>query len=388
MNPVESIIANTVEGPSTENPADQDEIIARPLATSQQVFKCQFSSWYPTFSNMEGRKRANVTIKSVIIRELPDDLEEYLLSDGVELPADAERLSSCAHGNAEWSSDEEDDITVEEENEETSSRKYKFPKLNRDLASAIESLKGSVVPKLNWSAPKDATWVNGGSLKCETPGDVYVLLKSSDFCLHDVLRKTWKNCEDYDPETTPPRLELVLRKWCSLHPSMEFRCFVRQHELIAISQRNHTQHYAHLLNDQSQILETLMNFFEDTIRNRFAEGEIANYVFDVYLDQKNRVWLLDFNVWARSTDGLLFEWSELLTMDMEDDPQFRLVETANQVRQDPLASYRAPIDTLDLASLTGGVSKNFEDFMKQCQSPSQLDDAQEKEEENKLENVD
>ena len=96
-------------------------------------------------------------------------------------------------------------------------------------------------------------------------------------------------------------------------------------------------------------------------------------MFDVYLDQKNRVWLLDFNIWARSTDSLLFEWSELLTMDVDDEPIFRLVETANQVRQDPLASYRAPIDTLHLASLTGQTSKNFEDLMKLCQRPSEAD---------------
>lgn len=388
MNPVESIISNTIEqGPPTENPADQEEV-AGPCATSNQVLKCQFSSWYPIFSNLEGRKRTNVTIKSVIIRELPEDFEEYLLSDGVELPTNAEKLSSCANGNAEWSSDEEDNNTEDEEAGESSSKKYDFPKLNQDLVNAIQSLDGSVLPKLNWSAPKDATWVNGGSLRCETAGDVYVLIKSSDFCLHDVLRKAWKNCQNYDPAKTPPKLELALRKWCSLHPSMEFRCFIRQHELIAISQRNHTQHYAHLLHDQNQIQEFLMKFFEDTIRERFAEGEIANYVFDVYLDKKNRVWLLDFNVWARSTDSLLFEWSELLTMDIEDEPQFRLVETANQVRQDPLASYRAPVDTLDLASLTGGVSKNFEDFMKQCQSPSQMDDDEVEEEANKLENLD
>ena len=70
-------------------------------------------------------------------------------------------------------------------------------------------------------------------------------------------------------------------------------------------------------------------------------------------------------------------------MDTEDDPQFLLVETANQVRQDPLSSYRAPIDALDLASWTGGVSKNFEDFMKQCQSTSQSDGAEGMEEADK-----
>ena len=371
MNPVESIL---VEGMDQGNPAqDLNDEYDGPFATSQQVLQCQFSSWYPTFSHLEGRKRKNVTIKSVIIMDLPEDLQDFLVSDGVEMPVDAQKLSSLGHGCDDWSSDEEDERS--QENEDTQQavvRNYSFPKLTEDIARAIQTLEGSVMPKLNWSAPKDAAWVNGGSLKCTTPGDVYLLVKSSDFCLHDVLRQSWEECEDYDPSQSRPKLELVLRKWCNLHPSMEFRCFIRGHEMIAISQRNHTQHYAHLLQDQRRIQAALLSFFDDTIRNRFADGQIPNYVMDVYLDQKNKVWLLDFNLWARSTDSLLFEWSELIIMDADDEPQFRLVETANQVRQDPLASYRAPIDTLNLASLTGGTSKNFEDFMKRCQQESLL----------------
>jgi hypothetical protein len=90
---------------------------------------------------------------------------------------------------------------------------------------------------------------------------------------------------------------------------------------------------------------------------------------------KQKIWILDFNPWSRSTDSLLFEWSEILTLDMDDDPHFRIVETNNQVRQDPLASYRAPIDALDLVSITGGDSNNFEEFMKQCQKPSSSQDS-------------
>ena len=122
-----------------------------------------------------------------------------------------------------------------------------------------------------------------------------------------------------------------------------------------------------------RIRDQLLDFFEDCIRQRFASGACANYVVDVYLDQSNRPWILDFNVWARTTDSLLFEWSELVTLDVEDDPHVRIVETANEVRQDPLASYRAPIDAVDLASMTGGDATQFEEFMKQCQKPSELD---------------
>lgn len=377
MNPVEDLVSTTLSNQHTQ----QIDEIPGPFAKCDEVRHCQFSNWYPKFSNLDGKKRKNVTILSIVIQQLPADFEKFLLSDGVKLPADANKLSSCAQGNSEWSSDEEDgENSGTEGDSDSQSREdlqFSFPQLNKQLEEAIVSLKGSVIPKLNWSTPKDAAWVNGGSLRCQTIGDIYLLLKSSDFCLHDVLRKAWKECGDYHNEKEAPRLELVLRKWCNLHPSMEFRCFVRQHELLAISQRQHTQHYPHLEHDHTRILTLLIDFFETNIQHNFADGVAANYIFDVYVDKKNRVWLLDFNIWAKSTDSLLFEWDELLTLDVEDDPYFRLVETANQVRQDPLASYRAPIDTVNLASVMGGDSKAFETFMKQCQNPTETDTSDE-----------
>lgn len=393
MNPVEALVENTIGSAGTDpQPSEQ---VAGPRATCEEVLHCQFSSWYPRFSDIQlkgGRhhatKRKNVTIPSTIIQDLPEDLESYLLSDGVKLPMGADKLSSCGKGNEEWSSDEEDNHCDEEEPTGEGVSSFHFPELNTRLEEDIASLKGAVMPKLNWSAPKDATWVNGGTAKAQTPGDIYLLLKSSDFCLHDVLRRAWKDCQDYDESKVMPKLELVLRKWSNLYPSMEFRCFVRGRELIAISQRNHTQHYPHLLQDKNRIQDLILDFFEDIVRDTFAEGKLPNYVFDVYVDQQDRLWLLDFNLWAQSTDSLLFEWSDLLVLDFEDEPDFRLVETANQVRQDPLASYRAPIDTVDLASMTGGDVHSFEAFMRQCQSPTQIEALERAEDEDELNNID
>ena len=362
------------------------EALPGPTSTTSQVLACQLSSWYPKFSNTGG-KRDNVTIKSITIsidepssRSNEQSFRDYLLSDGVKLPLGAEKLSSTAQGtDDDWSSDDDGENDEKDDSSANSAQKFHFPQLNDQIETAIHQLGGSVLPKLNWSAPKDATWVNGGSMKCETPGDVYLLLKSSDFCLHDVLRNAWKECTDYvtenDESTTPspPPLQLTLRKWCNLHPSMEFRCFIRQHELLAISQRNHTQHYPHLLGDMPRIRDNILLFFELIVQHQFADGTQPNYVLDVYIDQKKRIWILDFNIWAQSTDSLLFEWDELQTLDIEDDPHFRLVETSHEVRQDPLASYRAPIDTIDIATMTGGDSAKFEEFMKQCQKPSEME---------------
>jgi hypothetical protein len=72
-----------------------------------------------------------------------------------------------------------------------------FPELEAALTAAIEALGGAVCPKLNWSVPRDAAWVNGGTLRCETPGDVMLLLKSSDFVQHDLdLEQTCVRCLD------------------------------------------------------------------------------------------------------------------------------------------------------------------------------------------------
>ena len=272
--------------------------ILRP--TVSEVEACQFSSWYTTFRNMDTstiqnnitnkRTRKNVTIESIIIRPLPSNFIEYLLSDGVCLPECATKVSSCMNdaddniGNDDrWDSSSNEGGEDDDSNDQQL-KKYSFPTLTDQIQSAITTLGGSsgCMPKLNWSSPKDASWMNCGSLKCTKVGDVYLLLKSSDFIGFD-LEKAWDDClveEEEDdtvnddgtmstskvdngvgnltinePSSHPVRsgstttiddsstsnnktkqprgfqYELVLRKWCNLHPSMEYRCFVYEHEL-------------------------------------------------------------------------------------------------------------------------------------------------------------
>lgn len=160
---------------------------------------------------------------------------------------------------------------------------------------------------------------------------------------------------------------------------------------VGISQRNHTQHYPHLLQDKYRFQELVLDFFENVVCYQFANNKLSNYVFDVYIDKSDRVWLLDFNVWSIQTDALLYTWEELVDMEVphlrdeagghnHDWPEVRVVETALEVRQDPLASYRAPMDTVQLASSSQQQSMDattpattFESFMSMCQRPSDRD---------------
>ena len=260
--------------------------LSPPPPTYHQLKACQFSSWYSTFRNLQTNQQTfsssssssnnnnnnnnenprnrifpynNVTIRSIIIKPLPMDFLEYLKSDGVRLPLGAEKVSSFlpdldsntnrnGYDGDDWSSeDDHNDIddndkdknedndhnhNDDDHNDKTGNNQiFHFPQLNKRIQNAIDTLGGTVIPKLNWSCPKDVTWINSGSLKCSTVGDVYLLLQSSDFCMFD-LNHALDDISDFDGNVdTNLDFELVLRKWSNLHPSMEFRCFVSSNDL-------------------------------------------------------------------------------------------------------------------------------------------------------------
>lgn len=70
-------------------------------------------------------------------------------------------------------------------------------------------------------------------LKCTSPADVYLLLKSSDFVTHDLnIEYVFEGCADDDQP--PYNVELVLRKWYPVDRSREVRCFVRNDTLLGL----------------------------------------------------------------------------------------------------------------------------------------------------------
>lgn len=194
-----------------------------------------------------------------------------------------------------------------------------WPDTHEAVQRTIEELGGKVAPKLNWSAPKDATWIAAtNSMECRTPNDIYLLLKSSDFVTHDLQHAF----DDTNSSTSDPEIpyHLVLRKWITLNPSVEFRCFVRNRKLIALCQRD-LNHFDFLFKMQDKLRQTIQEFFDIRIRDTFPD---SNFTFDVYIPPPHdRVWLVDFNPWAVRTDPLLFSWMELLNLPEPDIPEPR-----------------------------------------------------------------
>jgi len=261
-----------------------------------EVLACSFPSWYPSF-----RK---VTIKSRI-HALPQEFVDYLLADNLVLRGNCQKPGNY-DGNS--SDSEESDGGWDEATSETPSIQAPcFEELDKTVASSISELGGKVFAKLNWSSPRDASWIAlNNCLQCFVPTDIHLLLKSSDFILHD-LTQPFKDCEDNSEEMPHVDYHLVLRKWFDVHPGSEFRCFVRNKNLVAISQRDDSQFHPFIGPNKEDIIKDITSFYKEQILPKFP---LDSYVMDVYRSKKDSVYLIDFNPYGITTDAILFDWNE------------------------------------------------------------------------------
>ncbi|KAF8558299.1 D123-domain-containing protein [Imleria badia] len=246
-----------------------------------------------------------MSIRSTIIKPLDQSFKSYLESDGVFIPEGSEDVV------AESTLSDEDESESSDVSEPEGQR-FSFPELDAEIRAAIDKYQ-AVFPKLNFSSPKDAAWVlpMSSPLKCTSPADVYLLLKSSDFVTHDLdIERVFEGCTDGDQPSY--NLELVLRKWYPVDRSREVRCFVRNDTLLGITQRD-MNFYDYMIDPvtQTKIKSTVCCLWEENIRPNWTLTQ-PDYIFDLLLTRDlSRAHLLDFNPYAPRTDPLLFSYQEL-----------------------------------------------------------------------------
>lgn len=307
----------------------------------KNVLNCIFSSWYPKFKN--------ITIRSRII-PLPKEFIEYLKADNVVLPRE-HMTSEGIETSSDSDNDTEEWQALEEDPDLETAIAPEFNEIDSRIKEATIEFDGAVFPKLNWSSPLDAVWISlDGTLKCSCPSDVYLLLKSSDRIASD-LCESFNHCEDGDGEMSEG-FELVLRKWVEISPGMEFRCFVKNHRLVAISQRDTSSFYKFIEENEIDICKDIYCFYNSKIAYKFPD---SSFVFDIYRDAANKVLLIDFGPFGSATDSLLFSWSEIESLSVDDcteeefSGQFRFICDEAGIQVNPYHRNRMPSDIVDLA---------------------------------------
>lgn len=296
-------------------------------------------------------------IRSRIIK-LPPEFIEYIREDGIILSSD-DPSAAADDDDDDWEptsnafapprpdEPEQDSDSEDDDQDSAPSRlppNQRFPELHQKIKDTIEELGGEVAPKLNWSSPRDAAWISPhqNTVKCTSPNDIYLLLKSSNFITHD-LDHAFDGTVTTTTTTTPSSSHgaaaasglgfqpvLVLRSFFTPHQALEFRCFVKQRSLVAIAQRD-LNHYNFLQRLRPAITARAKDLFDSRLRFTFPDG---NFVFDVYIPEVHslndsdddsdgdddpgrklgKARLIDVNPWAPRTDTLLFGWDELLAL--------------------------------------------------------------------------
>ncbi|KAJ5313664.1 uncharacterized protein N7443_000548 [Penicillium atrosanguineum] len=272
-----------------------------PPVTYSHILHCSYHDWHPRYRTLAPKSR---------VIPVPSSFVNYLRADGIVLPPEVVRPS-----------DDDDYDTFSDDGEEEEDPSKDWPEIHTRVKETITEF-GKVTPKLNWSAPKDATFMSAtNDTKCQTPNDIYLLLKSSDFITHD-LDHPFDDCVPDSAEGTNGHSEvesvlpevpyhLVLRKYANFNPSLEFRCFVRNRKLLCMCQRDQN-HFDFLFEMRDMLRSRIQSFFDEKLRDSFPD---PNFTFDVYIPQPHqRVWLVDINPWAQRTDPLLFSWLEILRM--------------------------------------------------------------------------
>ncbi|PHH62694.1 hypothetical protein CDD81_6763 [Ophiocordyceps australis] len=329
-----------LEATSPSDPAqdtqDTQDVIFPPVS-KDHIQNCSYDSWFPHYRSW--------CLKSRII-PLPQAAVTYLEEDGIILADEDDSTGRERHeDDEEWhtdsfssatkahdsSSDHDEDEKDHQSQPDPLPPNKRFPETHALIKDTIAQLGGAVMPKLNWSSPKDAKWISPhqNTLKCTSPNDIYLMLKSSSFVTHD-LGHAFDGCTEASC-ARPFTPVLVLRPFFSPHTALEFRCFVKHRSLIGISQRD--LNYYPFLNDlRKQIWTSIVTFFRQNLRLSFPD---ANFVFDVYIPEEtansnklSRVRLIDINPWAPRTDTLLFSWPELLNSNVE-APLYGPVATHN-----------------------------------------------------------
>ncbi|OAD53503.1 hypothetical protein WN48_09843 [Eufriesea mexicana] len=237
--------------------------------------ECSFASWYPLFYKN--------SLRATIIC-IPDEVLKYLEHDAFVLPVEA---TSSILQNTEWM--DGSPVINEEHPDEVQPT---FPQFSKKIQDVIDEY-GAVFIKSNWSSPL-----------------VYRIAQD----LNSV-----KNYTNYE---TPVKSCLVLKQWRDINPCTEFRCFVIQNELIAISQRDISQYYSYNESEKYNIQIDIKSLFMEHIKNMFP---LNNYSFDVIRYKKEKVKIVDFGPLDESAvKGTLFTYEELQNL-IEDIPEFRFI---------------------------------------------------------------
>jgi hypothetical protein len=167
----------------------------------------------------------------------------------------------------------------------------------------------------------------GRSLKIKTGKEALDLLLNSERVNVDI-RNELEYGEDFE-------MKIILRQWDDyLIYEAEFRCFVYDNNLTAISQYDYNLCVSSIINNQKLIPELIKAFFDEKIKKKLESYK--NYVIDVGFtdDEFKELKVIEINPFnnedSKGTGGSLFNWEKDIKVLKEGPLEFRFNQTINK----------------------------------------------------------
>ena len=185
---------------------------------------------------------------------------------------------------------------------------YDVPDIHQRVADAVAKLPNGAFVRLGSRSPKDSWEGSKHGFKTSVGDDpLRFVLDCSERMCEDLSLAIQNN---YAPH-------IWVRQWMTIPRWAEFRCFMRDRQLVGISQYNYLkgESFPEIVSDPDMIQWVIRdNFFPDFRR----ASHLADVVFDVWVKpspmrDNTRVWetkLVEINPWIELTDPCLFAWND------------------------------------------------------------------------------
>ncbi len=141
--------------------------------------------------------------------------------------------------------------------------------------------------------------------------------KMTEHCINVLLHSDRVYCEIAFDDEESTELSVLLLNYISVNHKTETRCYVHNNNLIAISQ--YYCEMTNVYNNPENVTGLIGDFFE----NLKQKVNIESYVFDVHIDTKEKIELIELNPYNHTTDPCLFTWDELDNLNCLDTKLFR-----------------------------------------------------------------
>jgi hypothetical protein len=124
------------------------------------------------------------------------------------------------------------------------------------------------------------------ALKVRNGNEALDLLLNSERVFTD-LRRALDFSERFE-------VKLILREWNdSIKYEYEFRCFVYQNSLNAISQYDYCFFSEELVKDSEKLKTSISNFFDEVVKNKL--NDLENYVIDFGVTKSGEIFIIELN---------------------------------------------------------------------------------------------